>query len=214
MKNAVETKSANGGKIYTRVVFLMAQNPYNGFWEPMALFPDLYWDEEKKENVSYQHIGQHGPCCKIFALLDCKVPNKKQAKSVQRLKYELEHLDDPYVLTVLDSAEWMAQNADLAREYEKNAKHYEQTIEEQAEMPNANTGTVTDEQMDFLDKLFDDGYGETEKAISELFDEEFADLAANDGADDSYIDDDELLYPPMVVGNEPNLMAELKVCAA
>ena len=212
--NAVENKSAKCGKVYTRVVFLMAQNPYTDLWEPMALFPDLYWDEAKKENVSYQHNGQHGPCCKAFALLDCKVPSKKQMKAVLRLKNELEHLDEPYVLTVLDAAEWMEQNADLAREYARNSKHYEQAEEEQAAMPQTDTADKRDEQMDFLNALLDDGFSETTKAISELFDEEFGELSADSDNDYSDLDDDELLYPPTVVENEPNLMAELQARVA
>ena len=95
------------GTIYTNVVFLMAQNPYTDMWEPMAYFPDLYWDIEKKMNVSYMHDGQHGPCCEAFALLDCIAPKKQHMRAVERLKIELEHLDEPYALTVLDSAEWV-----------------------------------------------------------------------------------------------------------
>jgi hypothetical protein len=135
-------------------------------------------------------------------------------KSVQRLKNELEHLDEPYVLTVLDSAEWMAQNAGLAREYAKNSKHYEQAAEEQVAIPQPVTEEERYEQMDFLNALLDDGFCETQKAISELFDEEFGELAADSDKDYSDLDDDELLYPPMVVGQEPDLMAELKARAA
>ena len=41
--------------------------------------------------ISYQHCGQHG---------------RQHLKAVERLKYELEHLEEPYALTVLDSNEW------------------------------------------------------------------------------------------------------------
>ena len=214
MKNEVANKSSNGGKIYTRVVFLMSQNPYTDRWEPMALFPDLYWDVEKTENVSYLHVGQHGPCCKAYALLDCKVPNKKHEKAVLRLKEELESLKDPYVLSVIDSAEWMKQNSDLAREYEKNSKHYEQADEEQKEDRMKASGGETIEQMEFMDKLFDDGFNETKKIISEIFKEEFGDLFDDSEKDYSDLDDEELLYPPMVAGSVPDLLAELKARAA
>jgi hypothetical protein len=81
-------------------------------------------------------------------------------------------------------------------------------------MPQTDTADKRDEQMDFLNALLDDGFGETQKAISELFDEEFGELAADADKDYSDLDDDELLYPPMVVGQEPDLMAELKARAA
>ena len=208
MNNEVNNKVS--GKVFTRVVFLMAQNPNTDMWEPMALFPDLYWDSDKKENVSYQHNGQHGPCCKIFALLDCQVPTKRHEKAVQNLKYELEHLAEPYALSVIDSAEWMAQNAELAREYAKNAKHYEQTVEENE----TTSSSGANEQMDFMDQLFDDGFEETKKMISEIFNDELGYLNEEGETDYSDLDDEELIYPPVVAGSVPDLMAELKARAA
>lgn len=99
--------TATVGKIHTQVVFLMSQNPDTNMWEPMAYFPDLNWDYEGKSKQCYTHTEQHGPCCEAFALIDCRVPHKREMASVGRLKEELETLAEPYVLTVLDSVEWM-----------------------------------------------------------------------------------------------------------
>ena len=106
------------GKVFTRVVFLMAQNPDNDRWEPMAYFPDINWDIDGKNKMSYMHNGQHGPCCEAFALLDCIAPRRQHLAAVARLKAELESLDEPYALTVLDSEEWLKSNGKRAKEIE------------------------------------------------------------------------------------------------
>lgn len=188
--NSKNNNQNKGGKVYTRVVFLMAQNPYTDMWEPMALFPDLYWDAEKRENVSYQHCGQHGPCCKAFALLDCIAPKRQHLKAVERLKKELESLDEPYALTVLDSAEWLKENAALAKDLEKNTKHYEMAAEEPSEKV-AELKKMENDTMAFMDELLDDGFSETKKAISELFEEEFAELKEGEDRDYSDLEEEE-----------------------
>lgn len=116
------------GTIYTKVVFLMAQNPYTDMWEPMAYFPDLYWDVEKKMNTSYMHNGQHGPCCEAFALLDCIAPKRQHMKAVERLKCELEHLDEPYSLTVLDSDEWIKSHGKRRVEIDSAVRSLTSTV--------------------------------------------------------------------------------------
>lgn len=105
------------GKIFTRVVFFMAQNPDTDRWEPLAYFPDIPWDADKKNMMSYMHDGQHGPCAESFIFEDCKVPtNKFDKAAVARLKDELENLDEPYALTVVDTNQWLAENAARAAE--------------------------------------------------------------------------------------------------
>lgn len=100
------------GKTFTRVVFLMAQNPDTDRWEALAVFPDIAWDIEGKNWMSYMHIGQHGPCAPAFVFEDCRAPsNKYDFADVKRLKAELENLDDPYVLEVLDTKTWLAENS-------------------------------------------------------------------------------------------------------
>ena len=100
------------GKTFTRVVFLMAQNPDTDRWEPMAYFPDIPWDYEGRNMTSYMHDGQHGPCAASFVFEDCRAPsNKYDYAAVKRLKAELESLDDPYVLEVLDTKTWLAENS-------------------------------------------------------------------------------------------------------
>lgn len=116
------------GKTFTKVVFLQEQNPYTNLWEVFAFFPDLYWDYEKKFNVCYQHIGQHGPCLETYALLDCKAPTPKQRKAVERLKYELEHRDEPYALTVLDSNEWVKSKGKRRKELDDAVRSLSQTL--------------------------------------------------------------------------------------
>ncbi len=114
------TNTNNGtptGKTFTRVVFFMAQNPDNDRWEPLAYFPDLPWDIDKKNMTSYMHNGQHGPCCESFLFEDCKAPsNKFDYAAVRRLKDELEHLPDPYALAVIDTKEWLASHKERAAE--------------------------------------------------------------------------------------------------
>lgn len=101
------------GKTFTRVVFFMAQNPDTDRWEALAYFPDIPWDIEGRNMTSYMHNGQHGPCAEAFIYEDCRIPSNKFDKAaVARLKNELEHLTDPYVLEVLDSAEWLKGNAE------------------------------------------------------------------------------------------------------
>jgi len=110
------------GKTFTNVVFLQEQNPYTKMWEVFAYFPDLYWDYEKKMHTCYQHVGQHGPCIESYVLVDCKAPSKKQRKAVERLKYELEHRDEPYALTVLDPVKWLQSKGKRREEIESAVK--------------------------------------------------------------------------------------------
>lgn len=111
--------NGKNGKVFTRVVFLMAQNPNTDRWEPMAYFPDIDWDMSGNK-ASYMHEGQHGPCCEAFALLDCIAPRRQHLAAVARLKAELESLPDPYVLTVLDSEEWIKSHGKRKEELDRN----------------------------------------------------------------------------------------------
>ena len=113
------TTATKAGKIFTKVVFLMAQNPCTDMWEPMAYFPDINWDMAGNK-TSYMHNGQHGPCCEAFALLDCIAPKKQHLRAVERLKAELESLPEPYVLTVLDSEEWIRSKGQRKVELARN----------------------------------------------------------------------------------------------
>lgn len=111
------------GKVFTRVVFFLAQNPDTDRWEALAYFPDIPWDVEKRNMTSYMHNGQHGPCAESFIFEDCKAPdmkNKWHRAAVLRLKDELEHLDEPYALDVVDTKEWMEQNRERADEIRDN----------------------------------------------------------------------------------------------
>lgn len=121
----MNTMNKNGatGKVFTKVVFLMAQNPSTDRWEPMAYFPDIDWDVEGKNKASYMHNGQHGPCCEAFALLDCIAPKRQHFAAVARLKAELFNIG--YVLTVLDSAEWLKSKGERRKELDRNV--YEAT---------------------------------------------------------------------------------------
>ena len=187
----MNTNNNASGKTYTRAVFLMCLNDAN-YYEPIAVFPDIYWDAAKTCWMCYQHVGQHGACCKQFALCDCIPPRARDRRSVERLKAELENLDEPYVLEVLDAAQWQNDNAELAKQLVKNSKHYEDVQEE--------TGNVhaTAEHEQYVNSFSVDDFADTKKAISELFDEEFADLKADENKDYSDLSD-ELTYPPMVV---------------
>lgn len=111
--------NGKNGKVFTRVVFLMAQNPNTDRWEPMAYFPDIDWDMSGNK-ASYMHEGQHGPCCEAFALLDCIAPRRQHLAAVARLKAELENLPDPYILTVLDSEEWIKSHGKRKEELDRN----------------------------------------------------------------------------------------------
>ena len=117
----MDTNTANG-KTFARVVFLMAQNPDNDRWEAMAYFPDIDWDYNGNK-TSYMHNGQHGPCCEAFALLDCIAPRRQHLAAVARLKKEMEGLG--YVLTPLDTAEWLKSKGERAKELDRNV--YEAT---------------------------------------------------------------------------------------
>ena len=126
------------GKTFTNVVFLMAQNPDNDRWEPMAYFPDINWDFDGNK-VSYMHNGQHGPCCEAFALLDCHAPRKHEFAAVARLQEELRSIG--YVLTPLDPNEWLKSKA--ARRVELDRNVYEATaITDSAAMMKANMNTA------------------------------------------------------------------------
>lgn len=124
------TNNGNG-KTFTKVVFLMAQNPDNDRWEPMALFPDIDWDYSGNK-VSYMHNGQHGPCCEAFALLDCIAPKRQHLAAVARLKAELESLPEPYVLTVLDSEEWLKSKGERRKELDRNVYDATAIVDSQA----------------------------------------------------------------------------------
>lgn len=119
-KTMKSTNTNNGtatGKVFTRVVFFMAQNPDTDRWEALAYFPDLPWDGMGKNMTSYMHDGQHGPCAESFIYEDCKAPaNKFDRAAVARLKDELEHLPEPYALTVVDTNEFLAENKERADE--------------------------------------------------------------------------------------------------
>lgn len=119
---AINTNNGTAtGKVFTRVVFFMAQNPDNDRWEPLAYFPDIPWDIDKKNMTSYMHNGQHGPCAESFIFEDCKAPsNKYDCAAVARLKAELENLPEPYALTVLDTKEWVADHKARADEIRDN----------------------------------------------------------------------------------------------
>ena len=109
------------GKTFTRVVFFMAQNPDNDQWEVLAYFPDIPWDIEGKNMTSYMHNGQHGPCAEAFVFEDCRIPtSKRDLNAVAKLKAELESLDEPYALTVVDTAEWLESQAERAAEVKDN----------------------------------------------------------------------------------------------
>ncbi len=126
--------NGNNGKTFTRVVFLMAQNPDNDRWEPMAYFPDIDWDINGNK-ASYMHNGQHGPCCEAFALLDCIAPRRQHLAAVSRLEAELKAIG--YVLTKLDSNEWIKSHGERAKELDRNV--YEATaITDSAAMYEAN----------------------------------------------------------------------------
>lgn len=113
--NKTNGSNGNKGKVFTRVVFFMAQNPDNDRWEALAYFPDIPWGADGRNMTSYMHNGQHGPCADSFVFEDCKAPsNKHDLAAVRRLKEELENLDDPYVLTVVDTKEWLAANSERA----------------------------------------------------------------------------------------------------
>jgi len=122
MNTNTNTNNGNAtGKVFTRVVFFMAQNPDTDRWEALAYFPDIPWDITKRNMTSYMHNGQHGPCAESFLFEDCKAPsNKFDLKAVARLKDELEHLDEPYALTVVDTKEWLASKAARAAEVKDN----------------------------------------------------------------------------------------------
>ncbi|MBO6031710.1 MAG: hypothetical protein J6Q22_09575 [Prevotella sp.] len=105
------------GKVFTRVVFFMAQNPDNDQWEALAYFPDIPWDKYGKNKCSYMHVGQHGPCAESFIFEDCKPPkSNRDMAAVARLKEELENLEEPYALTVINTDEWLAANKVRAAE--------------------------------------------------------------------------------------------------
>lgn len=121
------------GKTFTKVVFLMAQNPSTDMWEPMAYFPDIDWDMAGNK-TSYMHEGQHGPCCEAFALLDCIAPRRQHLKAVARLQAELENLSEPYALTVLDSEEWLRSNGKRRVALARNVKEATDTGVTNAEL--------------------------------------------------------------------------------
>ena len=115
--NTINNSNGGKGKVFTRVVFFMSQNPDNKRWEALAYFPDIPWDSDGRNMTSYMHNGQHGPCAEIYVFENCKVPsNKCDLAAVRRLKEELENLDEPYALTVVDTKEWLAENSERAAE--------------------------------------------------------------------------------------------------
>ena len=111
--------TTNNGKVVTKVVYLMAQDPETDRWEPMAYFPDLPWSNGRTDvKTSYMHKGEHGPALDSFVLLDCKVPSRQHMAAIARLHKELEERN--YMLTVLDSAEWMASKGTRRKELDAN----------------------------------------------------------------------------------------------
>ena len=127
------TATRKSGATFTKVVFLMAQNPTNDRWEPMAYFPDIPWGYNDNGNkMSYMHNGQHGPCCEAFALLDCIAPKRQHFAAVSRLKKELESLPQPSVLTVLDSAEWLKSKGERRKELDRNVYEATAVVDSQA----------------------------------------------------------------------------------
>lgn len=117
----MNTNTNNGnakGKVFARVVFFMSQDPDTDRWEPMAYFPDIRCEEGNGRNrKSYMHGYGFGPCAESYLFEDCRVPsNKFDRAAVKRLKEEIEGLEDNYVLTVVDTAEWVASKAERAAE--------------------------------------------------------------------------------------------------
>lgn len=110
--------NGNGGKVFTNVVYLMAQNPLTDRWEVMAYFPDISWDGSENMKASYMHNGQHGPCHDAFALLDCIAPKKCYENSVKKLHNELK--EQGYILKVLDSQVWLDSKGRRKKELEIN----------------------------------------------------------------------------------------------
>lgn len=106
-------------KIAAKVVFLMAQNPDNDRWEPMAYFPDIPWTRDREDvKTSYMHNGQHGPCLDSFALIDCIAPRRQHLASVDRLRKELRGIG--YDLTDLDPVAFLASKGERKKEIEAN----------------------------------------------------------------------------------------------
>ena len=122
-KNTNTTANNNDkGLTFTKVVFLLAQNPDNDRWEPMAYFPDIDWDMQGNK-ASYMRNGQHGPCCEAFALLDCRAPRRHELAAVARLQAELRTIG--YVVTPLDPKAWLESKATRRVELDRNV--YEAT---------------------------------------------------------------------------------------
>ena len=67
-------------------------------------------------------------CIESYVLVDCKAPSKKQRKAVERLKYELEHRDEPYALTVLDPVKWLKSKGKRREEIESAVRSLSQTL--------------------------------------------------------------------------------------
>lgn len=113
--NTNQNTNGNGGLAFVRVVFFMAQNPDDPKrYEPLAYFPDLPWDSDGRNKTSYMHNGQHGPCCDAFLFEDCIPPRPRDKKAVDALKKELRGIG--YVLTELDTREWLASQKERAAE--------------------------------------------------------------------------------------------------
>ena len=165
----MNTKNTNkNGTTYTRVVFLMSQNPYTDAWEAMALFPDIYWDVNRTMYMSYSHVGQHGPCCEAYALLDCIAPKRCHKGEVERLKKELENLDEPYSLEVVDAAEWLASKSGRKSAIKENVRSMDQTsscavLKSEIEEDKGEEDTELEEDREMF------------MAVHEVFADEFAD---------------------------------------
>lgn len=113
--NANTNTNGNKGLAFVRVVFFMAQNPDEPKkLEPLAYFPDIPWTSDWKNMTSYMHNGQHGPCCDAFLFEDCMIPRARDKKAIANLKRELRGIG--YVLTELDTREWVASHKERAEE--------------------------------------------------------------------------------------------------
>lgn len=110
MMDAIDVKP---GRVFTRVVFFMSQNPDSKQWEPMAYFPDLTWDRAGRYRTCYMSAWGHGPCADAYLYEDCKAPGGKlEWAAVDRLKSELETLAMPYELDVVPAENWLEDHAE------------------------------------------------------------------------------------------------------
>lgn len=129
------------GKTYAKVVFLMQQDLETDRWQPMAYFPDLPWNGYSGNKTCFTFKDGHAPCCEAFALLDCKAPQEQHFSAVAKLKRYLESEPAPYVLTVLDAAEWLKSNGERRKEIDRNIFNAH-TVQDSEAMFAANKATA------------------------------------------------------------------------